>query len=166
MISDKSRPDGAAAPQGDGAPKPEYEIVAQFIKDLSFESPATPAIFFEKASSAPQIGVNLDLRTQKVGDELYEVLIGLKVSGQMSGKTMFVVDLSYGVIAAIRAAEQEKIQRYLTKSTPAHAFPFMRAIIAELTRESGFAPFVLSPIDFDRIEFTQTPAAPAAAPGK
>ena len=154
------------------SPRPEYEILTQFIKDLSFESPSTPQIFFEKnpPQQQPSLNVNLEVKTQKVGEELYEVIINVKVNNTVDNRTLFVVDLSYGAVVAIHSNDEEKIKNYITQTTPAFVFPFIREIIASLTRESGFAPFVLAPIDFSRVAFQQTsgpsigsaPAGPAS----
>jgi len=155
----------AKQPQQSGAPRPEYEILSQFIKDLSFESPSTPQIFFEKPpQTQPSLNVNLEIKTQKIGEELYEVILGIKVNNTVGQKPLFVIDLAYGAVVAIRNKDEEKIKDYLTKATPAHIFPFIREIIASLTRESGFAPFVLAPIDFSQVAFQQTPVAPGPAP--
>jgi preprotein translocase subunit SecB len=145
--------------------RPEFEILTQFIKDLSFESPSTPAVFFEKMPNPPSLNVNLEVKTQKIGDELYEVALGIKVNNTSGDKPLFVIDLSYGIVVAVRAKDEAVIKEYLTKSAPAHAFPFVRGKIADLTRESGFAPFVLAPIDFSKVEFAAaaTPANPEPA---
>jgi preprotein translocase subunit SecB len=140
------------------AQRPEFEILTQFIKDLSFESPSTPSVFFEKMQTTPSLNVNLEVKTQKIGDELYEVALGVKVNNTAADKPLFVIDLTYGLVAAVRSKDEEAIKEYLTKTAPAHAFPFVRAIIADLTRESGFSPFVLAPIDFSKVEFA--PPAP------
>jgi len=150
--------------QPSNAQRPEFEILAQFIKDLSFESPSTPQIFFEKNLQAqPSLNVNLEVKTQKIGEEIYEAILTVKVNNTIEQKPLFIVDLSYGAVVAIHTKDEEKIKNYITKTTPAHLFPFIREIVAALTRESGFAPFVLAPIDFSQVAFQQT-AAPGTAP--
>ncbi|MDR1008921.1 MAG: protein-export chaperone SecB [Rickettsiales bacterium] len=133
-------------------PKPEFEILNQYIKDLSFEAPSSPRIFFEKLEGQPKIDMNLEVKTAKMGDELYEVVMNLKITNTLADKPLFVIELAYGSMAAVHITEEEALKRLLTKTIPSHLFPFIRAVIAGVTADSGFSPFVLNPINFDKVE--------------
>ena len=132
--------------------KPEFEILNQYIKDLSFEAPSSPRIFFEKAEGQPKIDLNLEVKTAKMGDELFEVALHIKITNMLAEKTLFIIELAYAAMSAVRITEEAALKHALTKTIPAHMFPFVRAIIAGVTADSGFAPFVLNPINFDKVE--------------
>jgi preprotein translocase subunit SecB len=134
------------------APKPDFEILNQYTKDLSFEAPSSPKIFFEKLEAAPKIEMGLEVKSAKLADELFEIALTLKVSNKLDdNRSLFVIDLTYAAVAAVHVKDDEGIKRIVTKSVPAHIFPYVRSLVSDITGASGFAPFILNPIDFDKV---------------
>ncbi|MBR1946214.1 MAG: protein-export chaperone SecB [Alphaproteobacteria bacterium] len=121
-------------------------INAQFVKDISFEAPHVPQIFTELKTN-PEINVNVDVQAGKVQDTVYQVALKIKTEAKAEGKVAFLCEVEYGCIATVQVAP-EHIEPILLIEIPRLLFPFARNIIADLTRESGFPPLMINPIDF------------------
>ena len=121
-------------------------INAQFVKDISFEAPHVPQIFTELKSN-PEINVNVDVQAGKVQDTVYQVSLKIKAEAKAENKVAFLCEVEYGCIATIQVAP-EHVEPILLIEIPRLLFPFVRNIIADLTRESGFPPLMINPIDF------------------
>jgi preprotein translocase subunit SecB len=145
------------------AAKPDFEILAQYVKDLSFETPSLPKALFEKIEGQPSLEVSMEVKTYRSGDNLYEVVLGSKIRSKVLEATLFLVDVSFAGMVVINADGDEARTRIITKAVPAQLFPFMRAIVADITKDSGFPPVVLKAVDFDNIEMRPSDA-PAPAP--
>lgn len=126
---------------------PALKIHGQYIKDLSFEIPNAPQVFIEMQGEAPEIPIHVDVNAAGVGQGLYEVILRLKVEARVAGKALFIVELDYAGLFALNLPE-EQIGPYLLIECPRLLFPFARAIIADVTRDGGFPPLVLQPLDF------------------
>lgn len=121
-------------------------INAQFVKDISFEAPHVPQIFTELKSN-PEINVNVDVQAGKVQDTVYQVSLKIKAEAKAEDKVAFLCEVEYGCIATVQVPS-EHIEPILLIEIPRLLFPFVRNIIADLTRESGFPPLMINPIDF------------------
>ena len=121
-------------------------INAQFVKDISFEAPHVPQIFTELKSN-PEINVNVDVQAGKVQDAVYQVNLKIKAEAKAEDKVAFLCEVEYGCIATVQVPP-EHIEPILLIEIPRLLFPFARNIIADLTRESGFPPLMINPIDF------------------
>ena len=121
-------------------------INAQFVKDISFEAPHVPQIFTELKSN-PEINVNVDVQAGKIQDTVYQVGLKIKAEAKAEDKVAFLCEVEYGCIATVQVAP-EHIEPILLIEIPRLLFPFARNIIADLTRESGFPPLMINPIDF------------------
>lgn len=157
-------PVGDAAPQGTEAP--QAGVLAQYVKDLSFENPNAPASMQNPAGTKPAIDVSVNVGVRKMNDEMYEV--DLKISAKAenvaeSGERQiaFVAELSYGTLFGIRNVEEQAIKPFLLVQAPTLMFPFARRIIADATRDGGFPPLLLEPISFDAL-YQQQQAQEAA----
>ena len=121
-------------------------INAQFVKDISFEAPHVPQIFTELKSS-PEINVNVDVQAGKIQDDIYQVSLKIKAEAKVEEKVAFLCEVEYGCIATVQVPA-EHVEPILLIEIPRLLFPFVRNIIADLTRESGFPPLMINPIDF------------------
>ena len=121
-------------------------INAQFVKDISFEAPHVPQIFTEVKTN-PEINVNVDVQAGKIQDTVYQVGLKIKAEAKVEDKVAFLCEVEYGCIATVQVAP-EHIEPILLIEIPRLLFPFARNIIADLTRESGFPPLMINPIDF------------------
>ncbi|MBR4315670.1 MAG: protein-export chaperone SecB [Alphaproteobacteria bacterium] len=143
----------------------KFEILNQFIKDLSFEAPNSPRIFFEKIEEKPNAEVGFDIKSAPAGEHLFEVNIHLTVKNSIKEGILYFIELSYSSMVALNAENNnEENTNILLKQVPAYLFPFARSIVADLTRESGFPPFVLAPVDFSKVEVKQAVNTQNTAP--
>ena len=135
--------------QKDDSQAMALQVNAQYVKDLSFEVPGSPGIYLElNQQGAPELSVRVDMNAQPVDDKAhFEVVLQLVVEAKLGEKLVFLADLSYAGIFTLNLPE-EHIQPVLMIECPRLLFPFARAIIADMTRDGGFPPVLLQPIDF------------------
>ncbi|HEX4196896.1 MAG TPA: protein-export chaperone SecB [Caulobacteraceae bacterium] len=126
---------------------PGIRIMAQFIRDLSFENPRAPESL-RSSTTQPQIDLGVEMAARARPDELYEVDLKLTASAQSNGDPIFTVELLYGGLFQINGVPPETMQQVLLIECPRFLFPFARRLIAEMTSEGGFPPFMIDPIDF------------------
>lgn len=151
-------------------PQPEgFQITvnAQYIKDLSFESPNAPQIF--TAMQAPpsiQMGVNIQTRGVTAGN--YEVVLMLKIDAKIEGKTAFIAELAYGGVFVLPSIPEEQLKMFLLVEAPRILFPFARSALTNAIRDGGFPYVMIQPVDFmalymaNRTSVGTMPAAGAA----
>ena len=135
---------GAGEQPGPGARA--LAIGAQYIKDLSFENPRAPQSLMQQQQ--PEVAVNVDAKAQVLGQNVYEVILGIKAEAKLGNDPLFVVELAYGAVVTLQNVEQEAIPIALLVEAPRLIFPFARAILANAVRDGGFPPLLLNPIDF------------------
>lgn len=149
--------------------EPFLLIHTQYIKDLSFESPGAPQVFATLAEAAPDLAVHVDLDHVRLQDRTYEVVLSLRAEATAGGGTAFLVELDYGGMVTVGSAVAEAdIEPLLMIEAARHLFPFARSALAAVTREGGFPPLILNPIDFEqfyrRRKRAETKAEPGAGP--
>jgi preprotein translocase subunit SecB len=127
--------------------QPQLAMNAQYVKDLSFESPNAPQSLTAQAGQ-PQIQVNVDVQARGVGPDMFEVVLRLNAEAKQSDKTAFVVELVYGGVFTLRNIPQESLEAVCLIECPRLLFPFARRIVADTVRDGGFMPLMLDPIDF------------------
>jgi preprotein translocase subunit SecB len=126
---------------------PAVGVISQYVKDLSFENPNSPAVY--QWQTQPKIEVDFNIGSSKLNDEIYEVALRIEVRATADGQTAFAVDLMYAGLIGIRNVSDEgEIQAFLLAEAPRILFPFARHIIAQTVQEGGFPPLMLDPIDF------------------
>ena len=139
---------------GNGADdQPQVGIIAQYMKDLSFENPNAPRSF--QSTSQPQIEVNVNVQAKRQGEDLFEVDLKIDVTAKADGQTGFIVDLLYSGLFGLRNIPDEALEPFLVVEAPRILFPFARRIIADATRDGGFPPLLLEPIDFATLYMAQ-----------
>jgi len=129
-------------------PAPPLTINGQFIKDFSFEAPHVPEIFADMANGeGPSIGISVDVKATQLHANMYEVDLILNVEAKAEEKPAFLVELLYCGVVTVNVPE-EHLKPMLFIEVPRHLFPFARAVIAGMTRDAGFPPLMIAPIDF------------------
>ncbi|MBN2752501.1 MAG: protein-export chaperone SecB [Rhodospirillaceae bacterium] len=127
---------------------PPLSINGQFIKDLSFEAPHVPEIFADMASGeGPSIGISVDVKASQLHGNMYEVDLSLSVEAKTEDKVAFLAELLFCGVVTVNVPE-EHLKPMLFIEVPRHLFPFARAVIANTTRDAGFPPLMIAPIDF------------------
>lgn len=122
-------------------------VISQYIKDLSFEAPNTPQIFFNQAEK-PDIALSIDIDAKKIGDDLFEVNLKILADAKANEQRVFLCEIVYGGAFSITQADNEMLEQILLIYCPNLIFPFLRRIVANVTVDGGFPPLMLDPIDF------------------
>lgn len=129
---------------------PGIRILAQFIRDLSFENPRAPESL-RAGGEPPQIELGVELGAQAREGGVFQVDLKMTAKAQRTGETVFQVEIVYGGIFQIVGVDQEDLEQVLMIECPRYLFPFARRMISDLTAEGGFPPLQLEPIDFAQI---------------
>jgi len=137
----------AAAPTDQPAAQPQIRIRNQYIKDVSFENIAAQKGVVPTTPPQVRVGVNLDAK--KVGDtEVFEVILTLKINAESEGNPVFLMELDYAGMFEISNVPAAQMHPFLLIQCPTMIFPFARRIVSDMTRDGGFPPVNVDPIDF------------------
>ncbi|MEO3387144.1 protein-export chaperone SecB [Mesorhizobium sp. CAU 1741] len=139
-------PTGAAAGAANGA-APTLNVLAQYVKDLSFESPGAPASLRGR-EKAPAISINVNVNANPISETEYDVTLTLNAKAMADKDVLFNAELVYGGVFRVAGFPKEHMLPILFIECPRLLFPFARQIIAENTRAGGFPPLMIDPIDF------------------
>lgn len=153
---------GGAAPSSDG--RRQLFISAQYVKDLSFENPRAPTSLRPPEGSAPpEVQINVDVKAGTLAPDIYEVILTLRADAKQGADSVFVVELVYGAVVTLANTPAAEVPPALMVETPRQLFPFARAILADVTRDGGYTPLLLNPIDFAEIYNRRVAEAAQAA---
>lgn len=163
----------ATPPQGTQPVMPVM-VNIQYVKDLSFEVPGAPMIY-TTLKAAPRVDINLDVQVRRVqeGQNVFEVTLAIRAeaneaqangaAGGPAGSRVFLAELSYAGIFTINSVAESQVEPLLLVECPRLLFPFARNLLSEVTREGGFPPVLLQPIDFVALWQSRRAQAAAAA---
>jgi preprotein translocase subunit SecB len=145
--------------------QPQLNVVAQYIKDLSFENPNAPGSL-AGTNEPPQIGIQINVQATPLSDTEVEVVLMLNGKAESAGKLMFSFELQFGGVFRVQNVPQESLQPVVMIECPRLLFPFAREIIATAVRNGGFPPLMLDPVDFaglyhQKVAQVQAPGEPA-----
>jgi preprotein translocase subunit SecB len=136
---------GAAAPAT--GQQVQVRAIAQYVKDLSFECPNVPKLI-NAPGEAPELGIRVDVNASKIGDSVYESVIDFKAKATGKVGTIFDLELSYAGLFHAENLPEAKLEPFLLIHCPTLLFPFVRRLVADLTREGGFQLPLLEPFNF------------------
>ena len=122
-------------------------IKAQYVKDLSFENPRAPQSL-QTLQGPPAIQISVNVGAQHIQAQDYEVSLTINAEAKSNGQPLFVVELNYAGVFGIGPVPQEHMRPLLLIEGPRLLFPFARNIIADATREGGYPPLLMQPVDF------------------
>ena len=142
-----------AATGNSNATSPSLNILAQYVKDLSFENPGAPRSL-QARDKAPSININVNVNANPMSDTEFDVVLSLTAEAKDGDKMLFNAELAYGGVFRISGFPQEHMLPVLFIECPRLLFPFARQIVADATRNGGFPPLMIDPIDFAQM-FTQ-----------
>lgn len=148
---------------GNGADTaPAAGIITQYVKDLSVENPKAPDSF--GWTEAPELDVQFNIAGRPISEEVQEVTLRISVTAKMQQGTAYIVELAYCGLVGMRNMPDEHKHAFVYAEAPRFLFPFARRVIADATRDAGFAPLVLDPIDFGAVYAQQLAQQQAGAP--
>ncbi|MED5548107.1 MAG: protein-export chaperone SecB [Pseudomonadota bacterium] len=162
--------DAPSTPTDNQTPaQPQLRVLAQYVKDLSFENPGAPDTL-RPGQPAPGIDLSIDVRARSAGDDTFEVL--LVINARASRKTeagedsvVFIAELSYGGLFQLANIPDTEREPFLLIECPRMIFPYARRILADTTRDGNFPPLMLDPVDFASLYRQQLAKRAAAVPG-
>ncbi|MBW8880414.1 MAG: protein-export chaperone SecB [Asticcacaulis sp.] len=145
-------PATTAQPQAPAVPN--MQVLAQFIRDFSFENPRAPTSLRSEARPEVDLGVEMGARGRT--DGLFEVDLKLTVKAETPEGPMFAIELVYGGLFQLGNIPEQMIEPTLLIECPRYLFPFARRIVADVSSDGGFVPpFFLDPIDFASLYMQQ-----------
>jgi preprotein translocase subunit SecB len=130
----------------DGKPA-SLNVLAQYIKDLSFENPLAPNIVMPQGQG-PQLNVQINVNAKPMSDTDFAVELTITSKAEFEKKIMFAIELVYGGVFRIQNVPQESMHALVLIECPRLLFPFARQVIADTVRDGGFPPLMLDPVDF------------------
>ena len=136
-------PDGgqpAAASRG----APQIAILAQFVRKLTFDNAGA----LEKPAETPKITVNINVDASKRGDGQYLVALRLSAEAKAGEARVYAMELDYAGVFSVEGVEAKVLEAVLLVECPRLLFPFARRIVADCTRDGGYQPMMLDPVDF------------------
>ncbi len=135
------------AVKADASTPIQAKIVSQYLKDLSFENPNVRKLI-TGGGETPNLKVEVNVNAQRIEGELYESAIEFKATAANNIGTIYVLEAVYAGLFKIETIPEQALQPFLLISGPSMIFPFLRRLVADVTREGGFPPLLLDPIDF------------------
>ena len=125
---------------------PQLNVLAQYIKDLSFENPNAPRSLEPKQQ--PAINIQINVSANPLADNNVEVVLKLEGKAESAGSVLFSFELAFAGVFRIQNVPQESVHPIVMIECPRLLFPFAREIIATSVRDGGFPPLMLDPVDF------------------
>ena len=138
---------GAVAPAE--AAGPAFTVEKIYVKDVSFEVPGAPAIFTENVQ--PELQLNLNQRVQRLGENAFEVVLGVTLTCKAGDKTAYVAEVQQAGIFGLMGLEAQAVDVLLGTQCPNILFPYVRQLVSDLVQAGGFPPFFLQPINFEAL---------------
>jgi preprotein translocase subunit SecB len=142
MATNNGGPEPAASEK-----PPQLNVLAQYIKDFSFENPNAPRAL-TPGQQQPQINIQINVNAKPITDSDVEVELKLEGRAETSGSVLFSFDLAYAGVFRIQNIPQENVHPLVMIECPRILFPFAREIIATAVRNGGFPPLLIDPVDF------------------
>ena len=143
---------------------PKFNIISQFLKDISFESPNVPELFFKQDNGQAKVEINIDINIKGSENNLYMVDLVTRVHSKLDkdDKTIFMIESTYTGMVQYEEKDEETKRRTLLIDVPTVLFPSVRALVTRLTSESGFQPLTLQMVDFEALYEQRMNAAKSA----
>ncbi|ALN60372.1 MULTISPECIES: protein-export chaperone SecB [Lysobacter] len=139
---------GAAAP-AEAATGPAFTVEKIYVKDVSFEVPGAPAVFAE--TQQPQLQLNLSQNVQRVGDNAFEVVLGVTLTCTAGDKPMYLAEVKQAGVFGLIGFDEQTLDAMLGTHCPNVLYPYARQLVSDLIQAGGFPPFFLQPINFDAL---------------
>jgi len=144
-----SNNDAADTNKNEEKKNPQVSIQRIYIKDSSFESPASPKIFLDKWQ--PEMNINLSTKTNALGEDNHEVVLTVGVTVKDKEKTAFLIEVQQAGIFAVKNLEGEVLKQALAIFCPNVLYPYARQVISELAANGGFPQLYLAPVNFESL---------------
>ncbi|MEM7619114.1 MAG: protein-export chaperone SecB [Pseudomonadota bacterium] len=125
----------------------QISMIGQYLKDLSFENPNAPQSL-EQPGENPNIQIEIGVNGRKIKDDIFEVVLEFTADAKSEKHFIYKVELAYAGLFQLKNIQEKALQQILMITCPNYIFPFVRALILQMTQEGSFPPLQLDPIDF------------------
>ncbi|MDR3208705.1 MAG: protein-export chaperone SecB [Rickettsiales bacterium] len=131
----------------------KYNMIQQFLKKFSFDSPSVPELFFKQENTQAKMDINIDIQIKSSENKLYMVDLLTNLHSKLDGdKTVFTIDCVYSALVQVEKKEKEDdLKHMLLVDVPTMLFPAVRALVMRATSESGFPPLQMQIVDFEEL---------------
>ena len=136
----------ADKPQGE-APPIQAQVVGQYIKDLSFENPNVTNLV-NGPGEDPNMKLEINVTAKRLDNDLYESAIDFRAHATNKAGTIYVLEAVYAGLFRINNIPEPALEPFLLINCPTLIFPYLRRLVSDVSREGGFPPLMLDPIDF------------------
>jgi preprotein translocase subunit SecB len=145
-----------------GGTAPRFSVLAQYVKDFSFENPNAPRSLAPQ--QGPNIGLQVNVNARQLGPTDYEVSLLLEGGAGEGAGALFKFELNYAGVFRVENIPADQIQPLVMIEGPRLLFPFARQIVADAVRGGGYPALYVDPIDFHGL-YMQRVASAGGAPG-
>ncbi len=148
---------------GTAQPPIQVKILNQYIKDLSFENPNIRKLMAGPGDQ-PKLNVEVNVNAERIDGDIYESSIEFKATAANNIGTIYVLETVYAGLFKIESIPDQALEPFLLISGPTTIFPFLRRLVADVTREGGYPPLMLDPIDFAGLYMRRQQESKGGAP--
>lgn len=151
---------------GNGTQQPpqiQVRVLGQYIKDLSFENPNVHKLFQGQPEN-PTLNLEINVQPSQVGPDVYESAISFRAEATAKLGIIYELEMVFAGLFEIKGAPREAMEPMLHVNCPSLLFPYVRRLVSDLTREGGFPPLLLDPVDFASLLMKKREAAKSGAP--
>ncbi|MEM8627588.1 MAG: protein-export chaperone SecB [Pseudomonadota bacterium] len=148
-LSTNGNGNGAAAGPAEAA-QPRINVLGQYIKDLSFENPSAPQSLQAQGEN-PNLQLEISVQARQIGENAYESVIRFVADAKTGENHLYKLEFMYAGAFRLENIPEQVMPTVLYVDCPRLLFPFARRIAADVTREGGFPPLLLDPVDFAAI---------------
>jgi preprotein translocase subunit SecB len=149
-MADENSASPTPAGSNNAAPGPSYNLIGQYIRDLSFENPGAPGSILAGGAS-PKFSVSINVSVKKQSDDVYAVELLLNAKAERESTVLFNVELAYGGVFRVRNVAENQLAPLLMVECPRLVFPFARQVLANTVQQGGFPPLMMEPVDFQAL---------------
>ncbi len=164
MAEEKDVKPAAPAPAKTEATGPIFKIQRVYLKDVSYESPQTPAVFVGSTQWQPNVSLHLNTESTKLENDMYECLLTVTATVKLGEEVAYLIEVKQAGLFLVKGFEPERLGPMLGSFCPNLLFPFAREEIASLVQKGGFPQLLLDPVNFDALYSQHVEAAKQNAP--
>jgi len=150
-MADENQKDTEAAAAASEAPQQFFKIQRVYLKDVSYESPQTPAVFVGNTSWQPNVSLHLNTESTKLENDVYECVLTVTATVKLGEDIAYLCEIKQAGLFLIRGFDEQRLGPMLGSFCPNLLFPFAREEIASLVQKGGFPQLLLDPVNFDAL---------------
>ncbi len=158
-MADENQNDTDSAAAASEAPQQLFKIQRVYLKDVSYESPQTPAVFVGNTSWQPNVSLHLNTESTKLENDIYECVLTVTATVKLGEDVAYLCEIKQAGLFLVRGFDQQRLGPMLGSFCPNLLFPFAREEIASLVQKGGFPQLLLDPVNFDALYAQHVQAA-------